>query len=322
MKKTIFAIFSVILVAVLAFFLIVGAKKPGNNEFSIITSNFIGYDFARAVTKNTEDTGANVEILIKPGADIHSFEPTPEDIIKIKQADLFIYNGGESDEWVTDLLADNEISPDKTLRLMDVVDLKEEEITASMTASEESADNGEGDEAEYDEHIWTSIPNSIKLVEAIEAKLSALNPAQAPAYQQNANAYITELQAVDQQIRDLVQNAKRQELIFADRFPFRYFADEYGLKYSAAFPGCAEQTEASSQTVAYLIDRIKSQNIPVVLKIELSTGQLADTIAEATGAKVLTLHSAHNISADDFAKNTTYTDLLRQNLATLNEALN
>lgn len=295
-------------------------KKTTN----IISSNFVGYDFARAVTGDKSE----VAMLLKPGSEMHDFEPAPEDIINIKNADLFIYVGGESDEWVEDLLEDNEIPEEKTLRLMDLVEAKEEELSEGMEGheheSEESHEEHEHhheEEVEYDEHVWTSPVNAIKLVNGIKEKLSKIYPENENIYTKNADAYTSRLSDIDKKIRDVVANGNKKELIFGDRFPFRYFVDEYGLNYYAAFPGCSEQTEASSKTIAFLINKAKSDNIKTILKIELTSDKLAKSIAEEAGAKVMTLNAAHNISSEDFEKDVTYADIMENNVEVLKEAL-
>lgn len=314
--------------------LILGASifaitKIANNKNSarIISSNFIGYDFARAVTGDKSE----ISMLLKPGVEAHDFEPTPEDIINIKNADLFIYVGGESDEWIENLLEGNEIPAEKTLRLMDLVEVKEEEFSEGMEEHEHEEHGHEASEAhdheaheeheEYDEHIWTSPVNAIKLVNGTKDKLSKIHPEKEGIYTKNANAYISRLLTIDQKIRDVVSSSAKKELIFGDRFPFRYFVDEYDLGYYAAFPGCSEQTEASSQTIAFLIDKVKTDNIKTILKIELTSDKLAKTIAEETGAKVLTLNAAHNISKEDFESGLTYADIMEANINVLKEAL-
>lgn len=289
----------------------------------IITSNFIGYDFARAVTNDE----ASISMLLKPGTESHDFEPTPADIINIKNADLFIYIGGESDSWINKLLSDNEISEAKTLRLMDLVEVKPEKLPEGLEESEEAAthhehtDHNDSSEPEYDEHIWTSPVNAIKLVNGIRDKLSFIYPEHRSEYSQNAAAYTLRLTDIDEQIRTIVAASPKHTLIFGDRFPFQYFVDEYGLDYYAAFPGCSEQTEASSHTIAFLIDEIKANHINIILKIELTSDNLARTIAEETGAKVMILNAAHNISQTDFDSGVTYADIMTQNIETLKAAL-
>ncbi len=292
----------------------------------ILSSNFIGYDFARAVTGDNSE----ISMLLKPGTEMHDFEPTPEDIINIKNASLFIYVGGESDEWVNNLLKDNEIPEEKILRLMDLVEVKEEELSEGMEGYEHKHKSEERSEEhkyhheegiEYDEHIWTSPVNAIKLVNGIKDKLSMIHPENEDFYTKNAAAYTSHLSNIDQKIRDIVKSSNKKELIFGDRFPFRYLVDEYNLDYYAAFPGCSEQTEASNKTIAFLINKAKSDNIKTILKIELTSDKLAKTIADEADAKVMTLNAAHNISSDDFEKGLTYADIMENNIKVLKEAL-
>lgn len=288
--------------------LVINLKSRENKHYTVVTSNFASYDFARAVTGDATE----VKMLLKPGAEAHDFEPTPEDIIDIKNADLFVYVGGESEEWVEKILESNNISPDKTLKLMDEVDLIEEE--------EEGDEHGE-EEMEYDEHIWTSPKNAIMIVQRITDKLAEINPQKVDEYTNNANKYVERLSKIDEKFQEIVSNASKNELIFGDRFPFLYFVREYGLKYTAAFPGCSEQTEADAATIARLIDRAKATNAKVILKIELTSDKIAKTIAEATGASVMEFSAAHNVSKADFEKGVTYADLMEQNTKVLEEAL-
>ena len=312
LPKVIGGILSIMLIVSICIFAI--ARLSQNKKTTnIISSNFVGYDFARAVTGDK----SKVAMLLKPGAEMHDYEPTPEDIINIKNADLFIYVGGESDKWVEDLLKDNEVPKEKTLRLMDLVEVKEEELIEGM----EEREHHHEEEIEYDEHIWTSPVNAVKLVNGIKDKLSKIYPENENIYTKNADAYISRLLNINQKIRDVVASSDKKELIFGDRFPFRYFADEYGLDYYAAFPGCSEQTEASSKTIAFLINKAKSNNIKTILKIELTSEKLAKSIADEAGAKVMTLNAAHNISSEDFEKGVTYADIMERNIEVLKEAL-
>ena len=296
-----------------------GNRKSGE-EVDVLATNFIGYDLARAVVG---DTGVKVSMLLKPGAEMHDFEPTPEDIIKIREADLFIYVGGESDEWVEELLDNNEIPEEKVLRLMDLVDVKEEELVEGMEEEhedEEGHEHADG-EVEYDEHVWTSPVNAMKMVDGVREKMATIYPEKAEAFARNAEEYNARLMDIDRKIREVVAEGARKELIFGDRFPFRYFVDEYGLDYYAAFPGCSGQTEASSQTIAYLIDKAKAEGVKVILKIELTSDKLAQTIADEVGAKVSTLNAAHNISQEDFERGVTYAEIMEGNIEVLREAL-
>lgn len=288
--------------------------KYSPRSASIITSNFVAYDFARAITGDA----SNIGMLLKPGAEAHDYEPSPQDIKNIIEADFFIYTGGESDEWVEDMLRDNNIDQAKTIKMMDFVELKTEEVVEGMETEEEGIE----EEGEYDEHIWTSPVNAIRIIEAMRDRFVAKNAQKEGEYTANVQKYIDSLNEIDKEFRAVVKNTKRKELVFGDRFPFRYFVDEYGLEYSAAFSGCSDQTEASSSTIAYLVNKVKNDQLPVVLKIELTSGSLAQAIADETGAKILTLNAAHNISQADFDNGKTYADIMRENINVIREALN
>ncbi len=292
--------------AVAAFYLVPKFSRADSQE--IVVSNFAAYDLARAATNDPN----NVYLLVHPGTELHDYEPSPEDLVKIHNAKLFIYNGGESEDWVEKILASGSFDDIKTARMMDMVELKNEEIVEGMAADDEG-------EEEYDEHIWTSPRNMITLLDGISA---AIRDAGIKIDDKKQSEYREALETLDGDIRDTVAHAARKELIFGDRFPFRYFVDEYGLSYYAAFPGCAEQTDTNGAKVAFLANKIIEDKIPVVLKLELSFGSIATVLSDETGAKVLELHAAHNISADDFASGVTYVDIMRRNLEVLNEALN
>ena len=314
MKKSLkmIIILLVVVVAAVAGILLVGNKKAAGKKLKIVATNFPAYDFARAVAGDE----AEVKMLLKPGAEMHDFEPTPQDVIDIKNSDLFVYVGGESDEWVSAILKDIDVSKTKTLKMVDAVSVVEEEAVEGMEAEEED-EEAKGDEVEYDEHVWTSPKNAAKIVDAIAEKIAD----KSDRFKKNAADYVAKLDELDAKFRDVVKNAKRKTIVFGDRFPLRYFVDEYDLKYFAAFPGCAEQTEASSKTISFLIDKVKTEEIPVVFKVELSSGKIADTIAKETGAKVVEFNAVHNVSAEDFAAGATYVSLMKKNVSALKEAL-
>ena len=300
---------------ILAVVLITNARRSDEDKFTrIVSSGFVGYDIARAVTGKPEE----VSMLLKPGTEMHSYEPTPEDILRIKNSELFIYVGGESEEWVEEILKNNDIPAEKTLRLMDLVEVKNEDIVEGME-SESSEEDSEHEE--YDEHIWTSPTNMQLLIDGVRAKLTAIDPATSKQYGMNASRYASRFAEIDKKIREIVDGSDKKELIFADRFPFRYFVDEYGLDYYAAFPGCSEQTEASASTIAFLIKKIKEDGINVVLKTELTSDKLAKAISEETGAKIMVLNAGHNISAEDFENGVEYADIMEKNIEVLKEAL-
>jgi zinc transport system substrate-binding protein len=464
-------------------------------KLSVVTTIFPQYDFARAVAGGNAD----ITMLLRPGAESHSYDPTPQDILKIKNCDVFIYGGGESDEWVKGVLESLDTSKMRIISLMDCVEAVEEEIVEGMQDEEEGhghdeaftredvrdraltdwlgdwqsvytylldgslnpvmehkAESGEKtakeyyeeyrahyvtdvervvitadsmtfyrngvpataryayggtgitvieedghlwvrykfeaignppagapkyimfsdhlhapaktehfhiyasdnsfdelmadtdpvnyptyyamdltkdelvaemigheheEEAEYDEHVWTS-PRNVKIIaQKISDAMSEADPANAAVYKDNTAAYQKELDKLDAAFSDVMKGASRKILVFGDRFPFRYFADAYGLKYFAAFPGCSTETEASAATVAFLIDKVRAEKIPVVFHIELSDEKIADTICESTGAKKLLLHASHNISRNDFQRGATYIEIMTANVGALREAL-
>ena len=291
---------------------LINAGSSVQSKTSIISTSFVGYDFARAVTGDKDQ----VSMLLKPGAEVHNYEPTPQDIINIKNAKLFIYIGGESEEWVEKLLADNNISTERRVRLMDYVEPKTEVAKEGMESDKE------GGEEEYDEHIWTSIPNAMHLVNAIRDKLTALNAGTRDKYAKNAEEYTNRLKTIDDELRATIAKASNHTLIFGDRFPFRYFTDEYGLDYYAAFPGCSDQTEASASTISFLINKARELGAKAIFKTEMTSGSLAETIANEAGAKVYTLHAAHNISKEELTSGLSYADIMERNVKTLREALN
>ena len=288
-------------------------KAPESGKLKAVASAFPEYDLLRAIGGGLTD----VTLLLKPGMEAHSYEPTPQDILAIRGASLFVYGGGESDAWAERLLASGDLGSIRVLAFMDHALLREEETQEHMTAAE-AQEAGE----EYDEHVWTSPRNVILLAEALRDALAELDPAHAEDYRANAEAYIQKLEALDGELRTLAETSKRDLLVVGDRFPFLYLVREYGLRYEAAFPGCSEESDADPATVAHLIDTVAAGGIPVVFKCDLSAGKLADTIAEATGAKVRTLYSAHTLSKEDFEAGETYLSLMERNLEAMREALN
>lgn len=314
MKKLI----QILLCAVMAAFLLAGcgsnvsSSAPADGRLRIVSTVFPSYDFARAIAGEYAD----VTILLSPGMESHSYEPTPQDMIRIQNCDLFLYTGGESDAWVGDLLSSLD-KPVNTVKMMDCVNVYEEEMLEGMQEEEPSGEH----ETEYDEHVWTSPKNAVRISRAIEKALCGIDPDNAAFYQKNADSYAAELESMDQRFRDFFAGVSKKIMVFGDRFPFRYFAEEYGLECFAAFPGCSSETEPSAATIAFLTDKVKSENISTVFYIEFSNHQVADSIAEAAGAKTALFHSCHNVSAQDQKDGATYLSLMEQNLNTLKEAL-
>lgn len=293
------------------------------NKLNVVATLFPYYDFVREIAGDK----VNLTMLVPPGMDSHSFEPTPADMIEVQNADVFIYNGGEMESWVPEVLEAVDNPKQISDCMMDHVETVVEEDVEGMEPEQEEAKEDETsdtdiEEVEYDEHIWTSPVNSQQIVTEICNVLKEADPLNAEYYQTNADNYMKQLQELDTQFQEVVDNSDRKIMIFGDKFPLRYFADEYGLDYRAAFNGCSTETEPSADTVAFLIDKVKEENLPVVYHIELNSGAIANTISEATGAKVLLFHSCHNVTKEDFDNKVTYLKLMQNNVEVLKEGLN
>ena len=304
--------------------------RPAREEGKInVTSlTFPSYDFVRAIAGDR----VNLVLLTSPGSGSHSFEPSPRDIITIRGSDLYIYPGSENYAWMDRILESVDM-PDggmKILKLVDMVDAVEEVLIEGMEDDhhhhhdDDDDDDDHGDLEEHrglDEHVWTSPKNAKLIVAAITEALCELDSANAGFYRQNASEYSAHLDELDAAFQAVVDGARRNTIVVGDRFPFRYLADAYGLEYFAAFPGCSTETEASAATVAFLINKVRSENIPVIFHIELSNERMADAISEASGARKLPLHSVQNVTMRDFNRGATYLDLQKTNVDNLREAL-
>lgn len=300
-----------------SFFLLTGCAydyHKDENRISVVTTMFASYDFARQIVGDKAD----IAMLLKPGAESHSYEPSPKDIVAIEECDVFIYVGGENDAWVDRILSSVSNPNMKVIKMLDLVEKYEEEIIEGMHTHENDEDE---DEAEWDEHVWTDPENADVIAKEICRVMSDVDSYNKTFYNNNYENFSKELKALDDEFKELIDNAPIKEVIFGDRFPLRYFVEAYGLKYYAAFPGCASESEPSSKTIAFLIDKVKEDKIPVVFTIELSNDNIAKTIAKDAGAKVLTFYTCHNVSKKDFDNNETYISLMRKNIASLKEAL-
>lgn len=321
-------------------------EKEDNYRLKIVTSLFPYYDMARAVIGDVK--GIDLKMIVTPGQDSHSFEPTPSDVIQMENADVLIYNGGSLETWIDTLLDSLNNKNQIKMKMMDYVDVLNEEIVEGMDTrfdshdehshsegshSEDSlkheehshdsevSDHEEESHNETDEHIWTSPVNEIIMTEKICETLSKALPEEKENFQKNAESYIKQLKELDSEIRIVVNNSKTKEIIFADKFPLQYFAKEYGLKYYAAFPGCGSDMEPSAKTIAFLVDKIKEDNIKAVFYLELSSHIVADAIETDTGAKPLQFNSCHNITQKQFDSGITYVDLMKENVNNLKIAL-
>ena len=291
-------------------------QEDNNDKLSVVTTIFPAYDFARQVFGDT----AEVTLLLKPGTESHSYDPTAKDIVKIDNCDLFIYNGGESDTWVDGIL--DAADGVNTLRMMDAVEALEEEHIEGMQSEHDGEEHDEHDDTEeYDEHIWTSPKNAALIVDSVLKAAEEISPENAAIYRQNAESYIDQINALDEKFEQLFSGEKRY-FVFGDRFPLLYFFKEYGLNYYAAFPGCGSEVEPSAQTISFLLGKLDDEDtIKTVFYIELSNHKLADTLAADKGLPTMEFHTCHNITADDFAAGESYVSLMTRNYEALLTAL-
>ena len=313
----------------------VPAEKADGGKLQIVTTLFPYYDFARAIVQDRAD----VTLLLSPGREAHSFEPTPLDAVTISEADVFLYNGGEGEYWVESMLdaAGEHIAV--ASRMMDYVDALNEEYVEGMQGADghdhdhehgshddhdhdHEEDEHDSDEIEYDEHIWTSPKNAVVLCRAVCDAICRADAENAAFYRANCENYCAQLEDLDARFAALCESAPRRLLIFADRFPMLYFCREYGLDYRAAFHGCSGDTEPSLATIKFLIDKVEDENIPVVYTIDFGTKKVAAVVSECTGAAIETLYSMQTVSRADFDAGETYLTLMERNFETLRKGLN
>ena len=326
-------------------------KDKGDNtkgKLKIVTTIFPEYDITRAIAKDKVD----LELMIKPGVDVHSFTPTPQDIKTVQNSDIFVYGGTEHDKWVENLTKSIDMKNKKVVKLVDGIQQLEEESVDGMKHEhhhddkkedehnhdhkhekedehnhdhkheKEDEHNHKGEEKELDPHYWTSPKNAIQMVKTITNALVEKDPDNAEFYKENAENYIKQLEGVDKELHDVVDNAKIKQVVIADRFPFRYLFKDLGLEYRALFSGCSVESTASAGQIKKMVDYVKENKIPVVYHIEIGKGELAETVAKNSGAKVKLLHSIHTVTKEDFDKGITYIDLMKQNVEALKEGLN
>lgn len=299
-------------------------EDPPEGRPQVVAAIFPAYDFARAAAGDCAD----VELLLPPGAESHSYEPTPADILKVQRCDLFLYLGGESDTWVDTILSAIDMKG-TAMRMVDCVELLEEQTVEGMQAApgheheheHEEHEHGPGEVVGMDEHVWTDPENAAIITEAVGEALAAIDPSNADAYRASASTYAADLRALDADFSNLFQSLPDRTMVFGDRFPLRYFAEAYDIDYYAAFPGCGTQTEPSAATIAFLTKKVQTEQLPAVWYIEFSNHLVADSIAEATGTQSLQFHTCHNVSKTDLTAGATYLTLMRQNLQTLTRVL-
>lgn len=330
-------------------------EKGNSNKISIVCTTFPQYDWVKNIL-GEEAERFDVTLLLDNGVDMHSYQPTVKDIATAGSSDLFIYVGGESDTWVADALKEAKNKDLKAINLMETLgnSIKEEEIIEGMQEEREflghshersskekqeqtQKENHENsqkingqkeavdEEPEYDEHIWLSIRNVEIMVKNIEKAIEQLDSDNAKVYQTNAENYIKKLNTLDKQYANTIQNAKYKAVLFGDRFPFRYMADDYDLKYYAAFAGCSAETMAGFETVTFLAKKADELQLPVILTIENSDGRIAEAIKSNTtkkNQKILTMNSLQSVTKEQLADGITYLQVMQENLSVLSEALN
>ena len=314
------------------------AGRKDINKISVVTTIFPYYDFVREIA----DDKVDIKLLLSPGNEPHTYEPSPSDIVAIENCDLFIYNGGESDQWVNNILKTLDNKSLKALRMMvfvktfsaeehtdeyadceegEMCDIEEHNHSDNAYDYEENDNFHEGHHHEVDEHIWTSLKNAVTLSEKIAECLVELDSKNAEFYKENKDKFTSELKTMDEEITQITKSSKRDTLIFGDRFPFLYFVTDYNLKYECAFPGCSSETEPSISTVTHLIDYVRKFDIPTVFHLEFSNGNIANLISEDTNAEVRRFSSCHNVTKDEFSSGCTYISLMEDNIKVLKEAL-
>ena len=335
MKK----IITLVLALAMAVSLFTGCGKKNNaetgesdsNKLSVVTTIFPEYDWVREILGGKAES-TDLTMLLDNGVDLHSYQPTADDIVKISDCDLFIYVGGESDDWAESVLKNAANRKMKVINLLEVLGerVKTEEIVEGMQdadhahAHDHEHKHDHGHEEEADEHVWLSLKNAAVLVGAISNALQELDPDNKGIYATNAAAYIEKLSALDSAYQSAVDGAARKAVLFGDRFPFRYLVDDYGLSYYAAFAGCSAESEASFETVSFLAKKVDELKLPCVLTIEGKNHKLAETIVQSTAGKnqkVLTMDSMQSMTSKDAANGATYLSVMEQNLSVLKEAL-
>ncbi len=314
MKKI--TVFIITLILTLSFFAsCTPAEQKTNEKITVVTTVFPVYDW----TRNIAGDKANVIYLDKSGTDMHSYQPTAADIVTLGSADVFIHVGGVSDTWVDGAIKSAQNESLSVLSLMDIAGGAEEQTVAGMQTEVHEHEN---DATELDEHIWLSLKKAQVCVNAIQDALGKADVKNSDEYKKNAENYNIKLADLDSRYEAMVMNSKRQTVLFADRFPFLYLTQDYGIEYFAAFPGCSAESEASFETVTFLIEKTKELNLPCIIILETSDSELANTVSSETGAKILKLNSCQSVTQKDIDSSFTYFSAMENNLNTFTEALN
>ena len=328
-KKIVFIVILIAIVIGIGIIFGMGkSKKESNAKYKVVASNFASYDFLRAIIGDNKDV--ELTFLMGPGKDAHSYDPTAGDLIKIQEANLFVYVGGEMEKWSDKVLESLDTKDTEIICIADFVDtIEEKEVDGAEEHEhdhdhedeEEHHEEHEHEEGAFDEHIWTSPENAIKMVEALEKAMEKIDSENSKKYKDNADKYIAQIKEVDNKIQNVIDKKVRNRLIFADKMPMQYFIDYYKLEVSAAFNGCSAEVDPSAKTIAYLQNKVKEEKIPVILYIELNPGTVAKTIANETGTEAMQIQTLHNVSLDDFNKGETWVSLMTRNIDVLKKAL-
>lgn len=296
-----------------------GCETSSDGKLHLVCTIFPQYDWVRELTEGADNV--EVTLLEDSGADLHNFRPSAADKVSILNSDLFVYTGGESDDWARTLLENAE----KDVRSLDLIEALGDRALTEEEGIEESGEHDHAHEDETDEHIWLSVQNAKVLVSAIAEELCAVDEENAALYQSNAASYLAELSDLDEAFQKTVSSAKRTVLVFADRYPFRYLAHDYGLTCYAAFSGCSAESEASFATILALVRHVEENSLPYVMVLENSTQGIAKQVIDNTKSKdqgILTLNSLQSVTHEDIGNGATYLDLMKEDLAVLKTALN
>lgn len=309
-----------IIAVLLTFFLIIGAifialgninkNNQQTEKITVVTSLFPEYDFVKQIGKDKVD----VKILLPPGTESHTYEPTPKDIVSINEADMFIYTSNQMEPWAEKIA--ESIDSKNTVVMQAGQDINLIEIEHGHE------DHKDHEEHTADAHIWLDPNNAIKMVENILDKLCEISPENAEYFRNNANEYIEILKKLDTEIEETVKNSERKKLVFGGEFAYIYFLDRYNLEYTTAYDGCGEGAEPSAKKIKEIIDTINNEKIPVIFYEELSAGKIANMIADETNAKALVFNTAHNVTSSELENGVTYVSIMRENLNKIKEALN
>ncbi len=328
-KKKIVLIILLIIVILFSVFIILNAGNNHKNstkdgtindgKIKIVVSNFASYDFLRAIIGTNDNI--DLKYILGPGKDSHSYEPTAQDLIDIQNSDLFVYVGGKMEEWSNKVLDAIDTSETKIICIADDIEKIEEKEIDGVVEDEHNHD--EHNEGAFDEHIWTSPKNAISMINTLEEEMEKIDEKNKESYSINAKNYINAIKDVDNKIQEIMDSKVRNRLLFGDKMPMQYFIDYYGLEVSAAFNSCSTDVEPSSQTIAYLIEVAKNNQIPVILYIELNTGKVANTIANevGNGCIAMQIQTLHNVSKEDFENGETWVSLMERNIDVLKKAL-